>query len=75
VKVHGVEIPKHVIDDCQKYLLGDKRDGFSLGNLAAFINRRVPDACADRVADRILQKLKKDGKITYDGRVWRALKP
>lgn len=72
LKVHGLEIPQALIDEANAMCLSSS--GFSSTILCALINRKMPSACADRVADRILQNLKKAGKIEFSGGLWGAVK-
>ena len=73
MKVHGEEIPEHLIDHALASM--DVKRGFTLGNLEGALCRAgVPHegGVAMRCADRTLQKLRRKGSIAFDGRVWKV---
>lgn len=73
MKVHGEEIPEHLIDHALSGV--DRNRGFTMLDLIGALRRAgVSDkpGVLDRCADRTLQKLRKKGVIAFDGRVWKV---
>ena len=70
--VKGKEIPTHQIYACEDWMLAV--NGFTAGELATCaISKGVPMMTAYRFADRLIQKLKKNGLIKFNGKTWEKI--
>ncbi len=75
--VLGREVPEDLIETARSWVLGaHRRKGFQYGHLVGVIQKAAPDVnlafAADRIADRIIQRMKKAGEIRLDKatRLW-----
>lgn len=69
MQVEGVEVTQEAIDKATVWACTQIH--FTYGELQVQLRRsRVPEAIADRAADRLLQKWKKAGKIMFRKSQW-----
>lgn len=74
MNVHGYEVPQTVEDACvaamsERFSKGDVELAAIAAGAPKWVGR---DLCAHRIADRLLQRERKAGRIALDGRVWVA---
>lgn len=73
MKVYGHVIPSAIIDHCLSQM--EIHRGFTLMDLRGAIIRAaaVDSATAERAADRVLQRLRRNGAIAYRDQKWRVV--
>ena len=77
MKIYGIEITEVQIEACLKRMRSHGE--FMAGDIAAHVVDRIADAnssvrenVAYRLADRLIQRERKAGRIKYDGKYWNS---